>query len=98
MPVEDMRELGSTASLSYPVPADGQEMDAGTELGTQSIWPSIYPEILAARRGPPLDDRVREQPPARGATRVRLNELANEERRSRASRAHTTARSRASSG
>src|SRR5690348_13934600 len=46
VPVEDMRELGSTASLSYPVPADGQEMDAGTELGTQSIWPSIYPEIL----------------------------------------------------
>jgi ATP-dependent Lhr-like helicase len=46
VPVEDMRELGSTASLSYPVPADGQEMDAGTELGAQSIWPSIYPEIL----------------------------------------------------
>jgi ATP-dependent helicase Lhr and Lhr-like helicase len=46
VPVEDMRELGSTASLSYPVPADGQEMDAGTELGTSSIWPSVYPEIL----------------------------------------------------
>src|SRR3954452_4798075 len=44
VPVEDMRELGSTASLSYPVPADGQEMDAGTELGTSSIWPSVYPE------------------------------------------------------
>jgi ATP-dependent Lhr-like helicase len=46
VPVEDMRELGSTASLSYPVPADGQEMDAGTELGASSIWPSIYPEVL----------------------------------------------------
>src|SRR5215203_5295254 len=46
VPVEDMRELGSTASLSYPVPADGQEMDAGTELGPSSIWPSVYPEIL----------------------------------------------------
>ena len=46
VPVEDMRELGSTASLSYPVPADGQEMDAGTELGSQSIWPSMYPEML----------------------------------------------------
>src|SRR5688572_14609065 len=46
VPVDDMRELGSTASLSYPVPADGQEMDAGTELGSRSIWPSIYPEIL----------------------------------------------------
>src|SRR4051794_9324431 len=46
VPVEDMRELGSTASLSYPVPADGQEMDAGTERNSQSIWPSMYPEIL----------------------------------------------------
>src|SRR4051812_38550724 len=46
VPVDDMRELDSTSSLSYPVPADGQEMDAGTELGSKSIWPSIYPEIL----------------------------------------------------
>ena len=41
-----MRELDSTGSLSYPAPADGQEMDAGTERATRSIWPSIYPEIL----------------------------------------------------
>ncbi|HEX3806410.1 MAG TPA: DEAD/DEAH box helicase, partial [Gaiellaceae bacterium] len=46
VPVEDMRELGSTASLSQPVMQDGVEMDSGTEHGTQSIWPSIYPEIL----------------------------------------------------
>ena len=46
VPLEDMRELDSTSSLSYPVPADGQEMDAGTELGSRSIWPSIYPEVL----------------------------------------------------
>ncbi|HSC90826.1 MAG TPA: DEAD/DEAH box helicase [Gaiellaceae bacterium] len=46
VPVEDLRELPSNASLSYPVPADGQEMDAGTELGARSIWPSIYPELL----------------------------------------------------
>jgi ATP-dependent Lhr-like helicase len=46
VPVEDMRELPSNAALSYPVPADGQEMDAGTELGSRSIWPSIYPELL----------------------------------------------------
>ncbi len=46
VPLEDMRELGSTASLSHPVPADGQEMDIGTEHGAQSIWPSIYPEVL----------------------------------------------------
>jgi ATP-dependent Lhr-like helicase len=46
VPVDDMRELGSTASLSYPAPADGQEMDAGTERNSQSIWPSIYPRVL----------------------------------------------------
>jgi ATP-dependent helicase Lhr and Lhr-like helicase len=46
VPVEDMRELPSTRTLSYPVPADGQEMDAGTDLGAQSIWPSIYPQLL----------------------------------------------------
>src|SRR5918997_1850952 len=51
VPVEDMRELGSTSSLSYPAPADGQEMDAGTELGSRSIWPSIYPEVLRLVRG-----------------------------------------------
>src|SRR5215208_1669908 len=46
VPVDDMRELPSTGSLSYPAPADGQEMDAGTERNPQSIWPSLYPEIL----------------------------------------------------
>jgi ATP-dependent Lhr-like helicase len=46
VPLEDMRELGSTASLSQPVMQDGVEMDSGTEHGAQSIWPSIYPEIV----------------------------------------------------
>ena len=55
VPVEDMRELDSTASLSYPVPADGQEMDAGTELGAKSIWPSMYPELL---RGQQEEERL----------------------------------------
>jgi len=78
VPVEDMRELGSTASLSYPVPADGQEMDAGTELGTQSIWPSIYPELLRlvqAHRSTILfvnNRRLAER------LALRLNELAND--------------------
>src|SRR6185295_17695894 len=78
VPVEDMRELGSTASLSYPVPADGQEMDAGTELGAQSIWPSIYPELLRlveAHRSTIVfvnNRRLAER------LALRLNELANE--------------------
>ena len=46
VPVEDMRELGSTAHLSVPVLADGVEMGPGAEQSSRSIWPSIYPAIL----------------------------------------------------
>jgi ATP-dependent Lhr-like helicase len=46
VPVEDMRELGSTAELSVPVLADGVEMGVGVERSSKSIWPSIYPAIL----------------------------------------------------
>ena len=35
-----------------------------------SIWPSIYPELLRARRAAPLDDRLRQQPPPRRAARA----------------------------
>src|SRR3989442_9932635 len=41
-----MRELSSTGSLPHPAPADGQEMDVGTERSSNSIWPSIYPAVL----------------------------------------------------
>src|SRR5262245_4516877 len=51
IPVEDLRELGSTGVLSHPAPADGQEMDIGTERGVQSIWPSIYPALLRLVEG-----------------------------------------------
>ena len=46
VPVEDMRELQSTAGLPTPVLSDGVEMNPGVELSSQSIWPSIYPAIL----------------------------------------------------
>jgi ATP-dependent Lhr-like helicase len=46
VPLDDMRELDSTGTLSYPAPVDGQEMDAGTERSSRSIWPSIYPALL----------------------------------------------------
>ncbi|HET9437963.1 MAG TPA: DEAD/DEAH box helicase, partial [Gaiellaceae bacterium] len=46
VPVEDLRELGSTAGLSIPVLADGVEMGVGVERSSRSIWPSIYPAIL----------------------------------------------------
>src|SRR5881397_283477 len=34
VPLEDMRELSSTGQLMHPAPADGQEMDIGTERST----------------------------------------------------------------
>ena len=78
VPVEDMRELASTASLSYPVPADGQEMDAGTELGAQSIWPSIYPELLRLVRAHRSTIVFVNNRRLAERLALRLNELANE--------------------
>jgi ATP-dependent Lhr-like helicase len=47
VPVEDMRELGtSSRQLSQPVVQDGVEMDSGYEATSRSIWPSIYPALL----------------------------------------------------
>ncbi|HEY4347916.1 MAG TPA: DEAD/DEAH box helicase [Gaiellaceae bacterium] len=46
VPVEDLRELGSTASLSHPLLAEGQVTDGSTEHAGASIWPSMYPELL----------------------------------------------------
>ena len=46
VPVEDMRELSSTAELSVPPLADGVEMGVGVERSSRSIWPSVYPAIL----------------------------------------------------
>ena len=79
VPVDDLRELDSTGALSHPVPADGQVMDAGTERGGQSIWPSMYPELLRlveAHRSTILFVNNR-----RGAERLalRLNNLAEED-------------------
>ncbi|MCW2965236.1 MAG: box helicase, partial [Actinomycetia bacterium] len=46
VPVEDMRELGTTTSYENPPEGDGSALLTSTEGGTNSIWPSIYPEIL----------------------------------------------------
>ena len=79
VPVEDLRELGSTAELSVPPLADGVQMGSGVEQSSRSIWPSIYPAIV---------ELVREHRSTivfvnnrRLAERLalRLNELAGEE-------------------
>src|SRR4029079_8495988 len=46
MPVEDMRELGQTVSYENHPEPHGSALLSSTEGGTNSIWPSIYPEIL----------------------------------------------------
>ncbi len=47
VPVEDLRELGSTAALSHPLLTDGEVTDGSSEQARSSIWPSMYPELLA---------------------------------------------------
>src|ERR671911_258403 len=66
--------------LSATVPADGQEMDAGTELGTQSIWPSIYPEILRLVREHRSTIVFVNNRRLAERLALRLNELANADR------------------
>jgi ATP-dependent Lhr-like helicase len=46
VPVEDLRELGTSSELSQPVVNDDVVMASGYESTTRSIWPSIYPAIL----------------------------------------------------
>ena len=46
VPVEDMRELGTSSELAQPVVPDGVEMASGYESTARSIWPSIYPAVL----------------------------------------------------
>src|SRR5262249_54828730 len=53
VPVEDMRELSSTSQLPQPEydrgPADAL-ISPGLEVGSNSIWPSIYPALLGLVR------------------------------------------------
>jgi ATP-dependent Lhr-like helicase len=46
VPVDDMRELGTRTTYENPPEADGSALLTSTEGGGNSIWPSIYPEIL----------------------------------------------------
>ena len=47
VPLEDMRELSSTATLNQPQYVSGDSyITPGLEVGNQSIWPSIYPALL----------------------------------------------------
>ncbi|MDW8339362.1 MAG: DEAD/DEAH box helicase, partial [Thermoleophilia bacterium] len=79
VPVEDLRELRSSAHLSVPPLADGAQLGAGVEGASRSLWPSIYPAILdlvRAHRSTIVfvnNRRLAER------LALRLNELAGEE-------------------
>src|SRR5215471_11386637 len=80
VPLEDMRELGSNASLNQPQYVSGDSgITPGLEVGNQSIWPSIYPallELVRAHRSTILfvnNRRLAER------LALRLNELAEAE-------------------
>ena len=79
VPVEDMRELPSTAALSVPPLADGVEMGVGVERSSRSIWPSIYPAILELVRQHRSTIVFVNNRRLAERLALRLNELAGEE-------------------
>src|SRR5438445_9859958 len=79
VPVEDMRELGTTTSYENPPAADGSALLTSTEGGTNSIWPSIYPEILRLVREHRSTIVFVNNRRLAERLALRLNELAEEE-------------------
>jgi ATP-dependent Lhr-like helicase len=80
VPVEDMRELGTTATLDQrQYESADSYISPGLEVGARSIWPSIYPallELVRAHRSTIVfvnNRRLAER------LALRLNELAEEE-------------------
>jgi ATP-dependent Lhr-like helicase len=82
VPVEDMRELGTTAGLNqaeYERGAGESGITPGLEIGARSIWPSMYPalvELVKAHRSTIVfvnNRRLAER------LALRLNEAAEEE-------------------
>ncbi|MBA3381743.1 MAG: DEAD/DEAH box helicase [Actinobacteria bacterium] len=79
VPLEDMRELGSTADLSVPPLADGVMLGTGVEQSSRSIWPSIYPAILELVRQHRTTIVFVNNRRLAERLALRLNELAEEE-------------------
>ena len=79
VPLEDMRELGSTSDLSVPPLADGVMLGVGVEQSSRSIWPSIYPAILELVRQHRSTIVFVNNRRLAERLALRLNELAEEE-------------------
>jgi ATP-dependent Lhr-like helicase len=84
VPVEDLRELGTSSELAQPVVNDDVVMASGYESTARSIWPSIYPAILELVRQHRSTIVFVNNRRLAERLAVRLNELAEEE----ISRAH----------
>src|SRR5215211_6994461 len=80
VPVEDMRELPSNASLDQrQYESADSYITPGVEVGGSSIWPSIYPEILRLVRDHRSTIVFVNNRRLAERLALRLNELAEEE-------------------
>ena len=70
VPVEDMRELNARSGLSQPVRAGRRRDDAGLRADRALDLAVDLPGAARARARAPLDDRLRQQPPAGRAARA----------------------------
>ena len=69
VPVEDMREPGVDRVARHPSSPTAARWTPGTELDAVDLAVDL-PGAPAPRRAAPLDDRLRQQPPARRAARA----------------------------
>ena len=79
VPVEDLRELGTSNELAQPVVNDDVVMASGYESTARSIWPSIYPAVLELVRQHRSTIVFVNNRRLAERLAVRLNELAEEE-------------------
>src|ERR671911_2153952 len=79
VPVEDLRELGTSSELAQPVVNDDVVMASGYDSDARSIWPSIYPAILELVRDHRSTIVFVNNRRLAERLAVRLNELAEEE-------------------
>ena len=79
VPVEDLRELGTSLDLAQPVVNDDVVMASGYESTARSIWPSIYPAVLELVRQHRSTIVFVNNRRLAERLAVRLNELAEEE-------------------
>jgi ATP-dependent helicase Lhr and Lhr-like helicase len=79
IPVEDMREPGGIHEVPQPEIADGSYGGIGTEQSRQSIWPSVYPELVRLVREHRSTILFVNNRRLAERLALRLNELAEEE-------------------